>query len=250
MRWLKVKIQLETYFPFSKFPAVGNDFKQYISETPNKKHVSVDEKFNLIGWVNNPMAKPSCQKDYSRRNYAQKTYRWDESRQKLLAMAKKGKGEDREVVTVDEILHVVEMVHMRHHGGWDATWEEVSNKYSGIVRSDVIFLVRRCGLCRSDPRKQAKGSQAPAPAPAPSPPSPPMTPPEAHFEYDNDGIYEVHYYPDDGWQGDEMTVDPALLMQFEEPVHYSLDYEYSQGEASGSNSYEDPYTYGYGDLGG
>jgi hypothetical protein len=42
------------------------------------------------------------------------------------------------------------------HGGWDATWDEVSSKYCGIVRSDVIFLLKRCYICSLKPGKQPK----------------------------------------------------------------------------------------------
>ncbi|KAL6862245.1 hypothetical protein J3F83DRAFT_767398 [Trichoderma novae-zelandiae] len=251
MHWLKMKSQLQPYFPFSRCPRVREEFREYINSTPNKKHISREEKEKLVAWLNDPNAKPTCQKDYSRRNYAQKTYRWDESRHQLWAMAKNGKGKDRMVITVDEILQVVEQIHMIDHAGWDATWDRVNRDFCGIVRSDIIFLVKRCGLCQSDPRKRAKGGQAQAPAPAPSPP---MTPPEPRIEDDeypcdgndgeNEGNDQLQLYQEGGWQGGwqgEWTdIDPSLLMRVDELDYYG----YPLGEASGSSSYT--YTYDFG----
>ncbi|KAL7931941.1 hypothetical protein V8C35DRAFT_282270 [Trichoderma chlorosporum] len=174
-------------------------FAEYLKNNPNKKHMSTEEKWRVVGWLSDSSAKPSCQKDYSRRNYAQRTYRWDANRQKLLTMAKNDKDHDRIVVTLDEILRVVEEVHITDHAGWDATWNRVSKKYSGIVRSDVIWLITKCGMCKVDPRKRSRGSQesqesqenqenqalAPAPAPVPSLPIAPL---EAAFGYYNNNI--------------------------------------------------------------
>ncbi|ETR99770.1 hypothetical protein M419DRAFT_10706 [Trichoderma reesei RUT C-30] len=170
--WSKNKSELHPYFPFSKCPLVQAQFAEYLKSTPNKKHISREEKWKLVAWLADPNARPTCQKDYSRRNYAQKTYRWDENTQKLFAIPKKDKTGDRIVITEDEILRVVESVHTVDHGGWDATWESVSKKYCGIVRSDIIFLVKRCGMCIIDPRKRAKGVQAESPGSAEASASP------------------------------------------------------------------------------
>ncbi|KAH6603782.1 hypothetical protein Trco_007228 [Trichoderma cornu-damae] len=260
--------QFEVYYPFSRCLKIQNDFAKYVKETPNKKHISIDEKFRLIQWLINPLAKPSCQKDYSRRNYAQKTYKWDEARQILWAVAKNEKGKDRIVITEDEILQIVEKVHMvKEHGGWDATWEEVSRQYCGIVRSDIIFLLKRCDICLSNPRKRSKGTHPPttatatAPAPALSFPTPP---PEQQLEYDvgeyriedygiedygiedygidDDDNNQAQGYEDGGefWDGQMTDIDPSLLMR----VHELAYYDFPPSEASGSNSL--PYVYEYG----
>ncbi|TFB01830.1 hypothetical protein CCMA1212_006527 [Trichoderma ghanense] len=249
-----MKTELHPYYPFSRCPRVREEFKEYLKATPNKKHISQEEKYKLVAWLADPNAKPTCQKDYSRRNYAQKTYRWDENRQELWAIAKNDKGKDRIVITEDEILQVVEKVHTTNHGGWDATWDRVNQKYCGIVRSDIIFLVKRCGLCQSDPRKKAKGLQAQeaasasAAGPAPAP-SPPMTPPEAqvqfhecpydeHFYDDNDGENEgndaLQFWQEGFWQQDSVwqqeyidNIDPSLLTY----------YDFSLSESSSSNTY-------------
>ncbi|PTB63149.1 hypothetical protein BBK36DRAFT_1183018 [Trichoderma citrinoviride] len=251
MHWLEMKSELQPYYPFSRCPRIQEEFRQYLESTPNKKHISKEEKLKLVAWLVDPNAKPTCQKDYSRRNYAQKTYRWDESRQELWAMAKKDKGGDRIVITVDEILDVVERVHTANHGGWDATWDRVSRKYCGIVRSDIIFLVKRCGLCQSDPRKRAKGGQAQSPASTTayaSTPSPPMTPPEPQIEYDessyddnedgeNEGNDVIQYWQEQVWHQEwmDMQIDPSLLPY----------YDYSVGESSSSGS-SNTYTYDFG----
>ncbi|KAL7813592.1 hypothetical protein V8C44DRAFT_357401 [Trichoderma aethiopicum] len=212
-----MKTELHPYYPFSRCPRVREEFKEYLKSTPNKKHISREEKFKLVAWLADPNAKPTCQKDYSRRNYAQKTYRWDENRQELWAIAKKDKGKDRIVITVDEILQVVETVHTMNHGGWDATWDRVNQKYCGIVRSDIIFLVKRCGLCQVDPRKRAKGvqaestasgsasasSSAAAAAAAATPELLPMEIPEPLIEF-HDFPYDGYSYDDnDGYSYDD-----------------------------------------------
>ncbi len=62
------------------------------------------------------------------------------------------------------IADVVELVHKENgHAGWDATWKDVSSSYYGILRSDVIFLLKRCQICAENPRKRPKGSTATMP---------------------------------------------------------------------------------------
>ncbi|KAK5998035.1 hypothetical protein PT974_00405 [Cladobotryum mycophilum] len=107
---------------------------------------------------NRKNARPSTQKEFSRRNYARKSYKWDESTQTLIAAPNKSKEKDREVVTDDMIVDIVEQVHIHnHHSGWDATWKDISASYYGIMRVDVIFLLKQCVVCANDPRKRPKG---------------------------------------------------------------------------------------------
>ncbi len=40
------------------------------------------------------------------------------------------------------------------------TWKDVSTSYYGILRSDVIFLVKQCQVCAKNPSKRPKGSAA------------------------------------------------------------------------------------------
>lgn len=183
--------QYQEFYPFSREPEVQREFRDYLDENANKKHITAERKHSLIRWLSDNDAKPQDQRDYSLRNYAFKTYRWDGDRHILWGIgkpesekpAKNGKGkkawrsgksgkgskkcQDRMVVTEDEILNVVEQIHMSNdHGGWDATWDEVSSKYCGIVRSDVIFLLKRCYICTIKPRKQSRRNATPDEAPA------------------------------------------------------------------------------------
>ncbi|KAL6831759.1 hypothetical protein V8C40DRAFT_263055 [Trichoderma camerunense] len=205
MQWIKKKSQLQDYYPFSRMPGIPESFAEYLKNNPNKKRIPAIEKHNLVRWLSDPSMKPTCQKDYSRRNYAHKTYRWDANRQQLLAKARNGKESDRIVVTVDEILRTVESVHIKDHLGWDATWRRVSKRYCGIVRQDVIWLIVRCGMCKVDPRKKSKSSQAnqaPAAATATAtttaPPvlPPTVAPPEDGLEFNfNDLSLQMQDYP-------------------------------------------------------
>jgi hypothetical protein len=133
-------------------------FLQYLYENPNSRRVSQAENENLIRWLTDPDARPSSQKEFSRRHYVQKTFIWDEESHRLLEIAKNGGNQNREVVTEDRIAGIVEMVHERNgHAGWDATWKDVSSSYYGILRADVIFLLKMCDFCAGDPRKRPKG---------------------------------------------------------------------------------------------
>jgi hypothetical protein len=137
-------------------------FLQHLRGNPNNRRVSQSDKEILIEWLTNPHKRPSSQEEFSRRNYVRKTFAWDEKSQTLLAAAKKDGGEKRTVITTDMIADVVEIVHRdsgdEGHGGWDATWEDVSTSYYGILRSDVIFLVKQCQFCAENPSKRPKGS--------------------------------------------------------------------------------------------
>lgn len=132
-------------------------FAQHLREHPSNRRVSSTEKENIIEWLTNPEKRPSSQREFSRRNYARKTFVWDNKRQDLLAINKSQEGRDRIVVVEDRIADTVEFVHnCNGHAGWDATWKDVSTSYHGILRSDVIYLLRRCQVCLHNPLKRPK----------------------------------------------------------------------------------------------
>ena len=136
-------------------------FLQYLLEHPNSRRISQSDKEKIVGWLTNPHQRPSSQKEFSRRNYVRKTFIWDENTQNLLEIAKTGAENARLVVTEDMIPDVVENVHKENgHSGWDYTWKAVSTSYYGILRSDLIFLLKECQVCAQNPSKRPKGSQA------------------------------------------------------------------------------------------
>ncbi|KAK5309726.1 hypothetical protein LTR70_010038 [Exophiala xenobiotica] len=136
-------------------------FLQLISEKPNTRRVSQHDKWTMVEWLTNPQKRPSSQEDFSRRNYVRRSFAWDEKGQMLVALDK-SKGNHRVVVTTDNIINVVEKVHTQNgHAGWDATWKDVSTLYYGILRSDVIFLLKSCQVCVQNPTKRPKGSKQP-----------------------------------------------------------------------------------------
>ena len=136
-------------------------FLQYLRDNPNNRRVSQTEKDILIDWLTNSHKRPSSQKEFSRRNYVWKTFVWDEKTRTLFAAAKSDEDKNRMVITENMIADVVESVHRDNdHAGWDATWKDVSTSYYGILRSDVIFLLKQCQICASNPSKRPKGSTA------------------------------------------------------------------------------------------
>ena len=136
-------------------------FQQRLRENPANRRISKLDKDIVVEWLTDPCKRPSSQKEFSRRNYILKTFTWDERTQSLLAVGK-AKGENgRIVVTEDAIVDVVDSVHQsNNHGGWDATWKDINSSYHGILRSDVIFLLKQCQVCASNPSKRPKGSAA------------------------------------------------------------------------------------------
>ena len=141
-------------------------FPHYLRENPSNHRISQAERANLIDWLTNPHRRPSSQPEFSRRNYARKTFSYDEENDDLFAVAKKDEEKNRRVVTEDMIVDIVETVHQDNgHAGWDATWKDVSKSYYGILRSDVIFLLKQCRTCAANPRKRPKGSLVSIPNP-------------------------------------------------------------------------------------
>lgn len=133
-------------------------FLQYLQDHPNSRRVSQAGKEDLIQWLTHSHARPSSQKEYNRRNYVQKSFSWDEKTGLLSAIAKKDKYQGREVVTEDRIADIVKLVHENNgHAGWDATWRDISRSYNGILRADVIFLLKQCQTCAKNPQKRPKG---------------------------------------------------------------------------------------------
>lgn len=138
-----------------------------IDERPSTRRISIAEKLNIVGWLTDPQRRPSTQEEFSRRNYVRKSFVWDKDGSRLLALDKNDPDRKRTVVTTDEIVAVVEQVHQANgHAGWDATWDDVNKRYYGILRSDVILLLKTCRICAQDPKKRPKGSM-------PSPTLPP-----------------------------------------------------------------------------
>lgn len=77
-------------------------------------------------------------------------------------MGKTGQHKNRVVVTEDRIVDLVDSVHQQNsHAGWDATWATLSSSYYGVLRSDLIYLLRRCQICAENPSKRPKGSLPP-----------------------------------------------------------------------------------------
>jgi len=138
-------------------PNTRAEFLRYLEKNPNRRRVSQLDRQSLIEWLCNSHAPPSSQKEFSRRNYVKKNFTWDETRQTLVAVGK-NKKKNRKVVTEDNIFDVVERVHANNgHAGWDATWRDISSSYYGILRADVIFILKRCVVCAQNPRKRPKG---------------------------------------------------------------------------------------------
>ena len=134
-------------------------FSHHLRETPNRRRVSQTDRDTLIDWLTNPLKRPASQEEFSRRNYVRKTFSWDNQTQSLLAVAKKNGDRTRAVITTDMIADTVERVHENNgHAGWDGTWKDVSNSYYGILRSDIIFLLKQCQVCSKDPSKRPMGS--------------------------------------------------------------------------------------------
>lgn len=133
------------------------DFIRYLQENPNSRRISLEEQENIVRWLTDPLQRPSSQKEFSRRNYVRKTFAWDENAQRLSTAGKVPADGPRFVVTENDIVDVVASVHESNgHLGWDATWRDVSTKYYGILRSDVIHLLKQCPQCAQDPSKRPK----------------------------------------------------------------------------------------------
>jgi hypothetical protein len=146
---------MEHIFVFS--PSVRVEFAQYLRENPNNRRVSQPESDRWIDWIRNAAVQTSTQQESSRRHYIRKTFIWDAEEQRLLAVPKVAQAQYREVVTEDRILDVVETVHRNNgHAGWDTTWEDIRRTFYGILRADVIFLLKRCQICVHDIRKRPK----------------------------------------------------------------------------------------------
>lgn len=136
-------------------------FLQHLRENPNNRRISQDNKAAILEWLTNPHKRPSSQEEFSRRHYVQKTFAWDGETQSLRAVAKEDNGKDRLVVLESMIADVVQAVHEDNgHAGWDATWEDVKASYYGIMRADVILLLKQCRACSENPSKRPKGSAA------------------------------------------------------------------------------------------
>lgn len=134
-------------------------FLRYIRDRPNNRRVSQEERHNIIQWLINPHKRPISQSEFSRRNYVRKMFIWEDSSQRLLAAPKTNGAQKRIVVTEDLIANVVEHVHENNgHAGWDYTWRDVSISYYGILRSDVINLLKQCQICAHNPSKRPKES--------------------------------------------------------------------------------------------
>ncbi|KAK5085111.1 hypothetical protein LTR70_008065 [Exophiala xenobiotica] len=130
-----------------------------IEEHPSTRRISITEKLNIIGWLTDLQRRPSTQEEFSRRNYVRKNFVWDEDHSMLFAIDKDDPDHKRTVVLTDEIAPTVEQVHQANgHAGWDATWNDINKCYYGILRSDVIFLLKTCHVCAQNPKKRSKGS--------------------------------------------------------------------------------------------
>ena len=141
--------------PFS--PNTRTEFQQHIIENPSNRRVSPSERDQFVQWLTVDVTRPSSQKEFSRRNYVQRSFTWDNTTGDIRTSTGSDDERNRLLVTDDCIVDVVESVHINNqHAGWDATWNDIRQTYYGILRADVIFLLRRCMVCAEDPRKRPK----------------------------------------------------------------------------------------------
>ncbi|KAJ5775209.1 uncharacterized protein N7511_000220 [Penicillium nucicola] len=149
----------QTPVPFTQ--KTKEDFLQHVLENPSSRRISRHDPENLLEWLTNPSKRPTSQTEFSRRNYVRKTFTWDKNSQSLLAKPKNGEEGNRLVICEDRIADTVEWVHESSgHAGWDSTWKNISTSYYGILRSDVIFLLKQCQICAHDPSKRSKRTNA------------------------------------------------------------------------------------------
>jgi len=150
---------MEDNSPYTSFidPHLRVAHQQFIRDNPSNRRLSQAEKATIINWTTKSEKQNLSQQEFSRRHYARKTFQWDGENQCLWAVPKHANGPRRAVVTESEILDTIEDVHNTiNHAGWDATWKEVSRVYYGILRIDVIFLLKQCPACADNPRKKPK----------------------------------------------------------------------------------------------
>ncbi len=131
-------------------------FTAYLSEHPNVRRVTDSDWYDILGWLTNPLRQPRDQSEHSRRHYVRKTFYWDG--QSLYSVGP-SREQPRPVIVEGRILEYVQYEHHKiGHLGWDATWRVISESYYGILRADVIFLLKRCLVCATNPAKRPKGS--------------------------------------------------------------------------------------------
>ena len=133
-------------------------FAVYLRDNENIRRVTPQDWVDILSWLTDFNRHPSDQAEHSRRHYVRRTFHWDAEGQRLVSVGP-SQEKARLVVTTDRILEYVEYVHHNiGHLGWDATWRHISEAYYGILRADVIFLLRRCVVCATNPAKRPKGS--------------------------------------------------------------------------------------------
>ncbi|KAL9014437.1 MAG: hypothetical protein Q9173_000919 [Seirophora scorigena] len=124
-------------------PSTRALFLQHLRENPHNRRVTQTNKELLTEWLTDPHKQPLSQKEFSRRNYVLRTFLWDEQAQNILVSAKTEGEKHRLVVTEDKIADVVEFVHESNkHGGWDATWKDISNSQTPrpLIRLGISLL--------------------------------------------------------------------------------------------------------------
>lgn len=132
-------------------------FRAYLNSNPSTRRIDSSERLDIIAWLRDEDRRPSSQKDQSRRNYVRKTFACNKSDGMLRTQMKGSDQLEKIVVLQDDIIGVVQDIHEEiNHAGWDATWSTLSSRYHGILRNDVIFLLRECQVCKHDPRKRQK----------------------------------------------------------------------------------------------
>ena len=134
-------------------------FLEHLRSHPSSRRLSVGQRALIIEWLTDVPRRPTSQSEFSRRNYVRRAFVWDAATQTLISVGKVD-GDNRVAVTQESIVDVVEQTHINNnHLGWDATWRDVSATYYGVLRSDVIFLLKQCLVCKHYPSKQPKTSR-------------------------------------------------------------------------------------------
>jgi hypothetical protein len=132
-------------------------FEKYACDSPNTRRSTPARKDVWLHWLASSDGRSLNQREHNQRHYVRKTFALDSSNQQISTQPRDDEECARLVVTTDMIVDVIELVHVASgHRGWDATWKDISSSDYGILREDVIFLLRRWHVCLRDPRKRPK----------------------------------------------------------------------------------------------
>ena len=142
--------------------ATRTAFAAYLEVNEHRYQITDSTYEQYITYLTNALYEPSSRADQAKRAFVKTSFQMDEGGYALQACATERHKQARLVIMQSSIFDIIQEEHCRiGHAGVHPTWAAVSQGYYGIIRTEIIWLLKRCQICIRRARNRSRGPLIP-----------------------------------------------------------------------------------------